>query len=257
MSLRYRTLLSTLGGAAWSPVNLFTGGINGGYYNPNIISSLWQDVAGTTPITTDGQLVARIDDLSGNNKHLFQATSGLRPIFRTSGGVNFLEFDKAEMLSDLTSFGGDCFIFIKHEFNSNPGISRHLFGFSNNLNVANPTRMLAIEQMTTVERMRFRGRNTDVDANFYFITDSNSANNINTTYNFFGQCRNNRAMEFYRNNALISSIASSGTIGTMNDVRIGLGNSSFPTGFVYKFFRGIVCNKIATTDERNLINNFF
>jgi hypothetical protein len=37
--------------------------------------------------------VGRVSDLSGNGKHLLQATASKRPIYRTSGGHHWLEFD--------------------------------------------------------------------------------------------------------------------------------------------------------------------
>lgn len=46
-------------------------------------SHLWQDTSGTTAVTSDTDLVGRVDDLSGNGKHLLQATSSNRPAYRT------------------------------------------------------------------------------------------------------------------------------------------------------------------------------
>jgi len=62
-------------------------------YNPNTTlpvtgAALWLDAsqqntlftdAGTTPVTTSGQSVYQWNDLSGNNRHAIQATSGNRP----------------------------------------------------------------------------------------------------------------------------------------------------------------------------------
>lgn len=48
------------------------GGVGGGlslWYDFNDVSTLFQDVAGTTPVTTDGQPVYRINDLSGNGNN--------------------------------------------------------------------------------------------------------------------------------------------------------------------------------------------
>lgn len=39
------------------------------FYDPADITTLWQDSAGTNPITNDGQTVRRIDDKSGNGYH--------------------------------------------------------------------------------------------------------------------------------------------------------------------------------------------
>jgi hypothetical protein len=46
-------------------------------------SHLWQDTSGTTPVAADTDPIGRVDDLSGNGKHLLQSTSGNRPAYRT------------------------------------------------------------------------------------------------------------------------------------------------------------------------------
>lgn len=54
---------------------------------------LWQDAAGTVPVTSDGDPVGRMLDLSGNDNHATQEVSGARPIYRTDGAHHWLEFD--------------------------------------------------------------------------------------------------------------------------------------------------------------------
>lgn len=82
-------------GGAFTPADLFAASEQGGWYDPSDLSTLWQDTAGTTPVTADGQAVARIDDKSGNGNHLTQATAANRPLYKTSGGLHWLEFDRA------------------------------------------------------------------------------------------------------------------------------------------------------------------
>jgi hypothetical protein len=57
------------------------------YYDPTDISTLWQDSARTTPVTTHGDPVGCIDDISGNGHHLLQATSTARGLWQSTGGV--------------------------------------------------------------------------------------------------------------------------------------------------------------------------
>jgi hypothetical protein len=45
-------------------------------------SSLWQDTAGTVPAVLADDPVGRWDDLSGNERHLTQATAGSRPLLK-------------------------------------------------------------------------------------------------------------------------------------------------------------------------------
>lgn len=74
------------------PASLFAGGVQGSYYDPSVVGSMFQDSAGTTPAAVDSP-VGRMNDLSGNGNHLTQSTAGARPILRSSGGVYSLEFD--------------------------------------------------------------------------------------------------------------------------------------------------------------------
>lgn len=72
---------------------LFAGGKQGVFYNPSDLSTLWQDVAGTQPVTADGDPVGLMLDKSGNGNHASQTLSAARPIYRTDGILHWLEFD--------------------------------------------------------------------------------------------------------------------------------------------------------------------
>ena len=72
-----------------TPADIFTGAVDGVWYDPSNLSSLFQDSAGTTPVTADGDLVGLMLDLSGNGFHASQATAGNRPIFKTDGATNY------------------------------------------------------------------------------------------------------------------------------------------------------------------------
>lgn len=64
-----------------------------GWWDPSDLSTMFQDTAGTTPVTADGQPVARINDKSGNGRHFTQSGSAERPTYKTSGGLHWLDFD--------------------------------------------------------------------------------------------------------------------------------------------------------------------
>jgi len=75
-------------------VVLFGAGEQGGWYDPSDISTLFQDTAGTTPVTAAGQTVARINDKSGRGNHLTQATAASRAQYQIDAlGLPFLLFD--------------------------------------------------------------------------------------------------------------------------------------------------------------------
>ena len=110
-----KTPLSTvIGGAFWTPSATIIGGTSktfnqlikslfanneqGFFYDPNDLSTMFQDAAGTVPVTAAGQPVGLIKDKSGNNNHAYQTTSASRPILRqnASTGAYYLEFDGSD-----------------------------------------------------------------------------------------------------------------------------------------------------------------
>lgn len=110
-----KTPLSTvLGGAFWTPgctvvggntptfdqqiQKLFANGEQGFFYDPNDLSTMYQDAAGTVPVTAEGQPVGLVLDKSGRNNHAYQTTSASRPILRKNvlTGANYLEFDGSD-----------------------------------------------------------------------------------------------------------------------------------------------------------------
>lgn len=73
----------------WTPLALSPDG----WWDVSNIGTLWQDTAGTVPVTADGDTVKRVDDLSGNGKHWIQGTTSQAPIYRANSGLPYLEFD--------------------------------------------------------------------------------------------------------------------------------------------------------------------
>jgi hypothetical protein len=54
---------------------------------------MFQDAAGTIPVTATGQPVGRINDKSGRSNHATQATAASRPLLQQAGGFYYLDFD--------------------------------------------------------------------------------------------------------------------------------------------------------------------
>lgn len=78
----------------FTPASLFAAGEQGGWYDPSDITTLFQDTAGTVPVTATGQTVARINDKSGRGNNLTQANAAARPLYTTdAGGRPLLRFD--------------------------------------------------------------------------------------------------------------------------------------------------------------------
>ncbi len=81
-------------GQGFNPAVMFDGAATGVWFDPADRQSLFQDAAGTIPVTAPGQPVARMTDKSGNGNHATQSTIAARPIYREDAvGRGYLEFD--------------------------------------------------------------------------------------------------------------------------------------------------------------------
>jgi len=75
--------LGAMRSGGFSPASLFADGVIGVWYDPSDLTTLFQDSAGTTPVTTAGQPVGRMLDKSGRANHATQATAAARPTYQT------------------------------------------------------------------------------------------------------------------------------------------------------------------------------
>lgn len=62
--------------------SLFANNEQGFFYDPNDLSTMFQDSAGTIPVTAAGQPVGLVLDKSGRGNHATQSTSASRPILQ-------------------------------------------------------------------------------------------------------------------------------------------------------------------------------
>lgn len=99
---RGSTLLLRFSSSGFNPLDLFTGGKQGVWYDPSDKSTLFQDVAGTVPVTKDGDPVALMKDKSGNGNHAVQTVSTARPIYKTDGILHWLAFDGIDDRLNIT-----------------------------------------------------------------------------------------------------------------------------------------------------------
>lgn len=82
----------------FDPSLLFAAGEQGGWYDPNDLSTLFQDSAGTVPVTAAGQPVGRMLDKSGRGNHVSFGDGANRPMLRSNivTGYFYLETDGAD-----------------------------------------------------------------------------------------------------------------------------------------------------------------
>lgn len=84
----------------YDPSMLFLQGEQGIWYLPSDLSTLFQDAAGTIPVTTDGDPVGLMLDKSGNGNHATQSVASSRPTYRTNGTLRWLQFDGVDDYMD-------------------------------------------------------------------------------------------------------------------------------------------------------------
>jgi hypothetical protein len=86
---------------SFTPAALFANGEQGGWYDPSDLSTLFQDRAGTQPVTAPGQSVGRILDRSGNGNHSIAVNDAVRGTYQSSGGMHWIEMDGVDDLMPL------------------------------------------------------------------------------------------------------------------------------------------------------------
>ena len=118
----------------FSPASLFAGGTEGAWYDPSDLSTLFQDSAGTTPVTASGQHVGKMLDKSGNGNHATQATSSKRPTYTEGGGLSWLAFDGVDDAMEIQnaafSFTGDQSVWVAAKHDTGNGRFIYLMGGS-------------------------------------------------------------------------------------------------------------------------------
>lgn len=81
----------------FTPAVLFAAGEQGVWYDPSDFSTMFQDVAGTTPVTATGQSVLLIRDKSGRGNNATQAVGTSAPTLgQDANGKYYLLFDGSD-----------------------------------------------------------------------------------------------------------------------------------------------------------------
>ena len=97
--------------ATFSPLSLFAASEVGVWYDPSDLTTMFQDSAGTTPVTADGQPVGKILDKSGRGNHASQATAASRPLKTSTGLSKWIDYDAVDDALNTTfpsSLGSNC-----------------------------------------------------------------------------------------------------------------------------------------------------
>ena len=93
ISAMYLGTTQVFGGATFSPASLFAASEPGGWYDPSDLTTLFQDRAGTVPVTAAGQLVGMRLDKSGRGNHLTAINDAARGTYNTDGTLHWIAYD--------------------------------------------------------------------------------------------------------------------------------------------------------------------
>lgn len=77
----------------WNPLPLFSAAEQGFWYDVWDIATLFQDAAGTIPVTASGDPIGLQLDKSGNGNHRYQTVSADRPIYVVEGGIPRIRYN--------------------------------------------------------------------------------------------------------------------------------------------------------------------
>jgi hypothetical protein len=86
-----------VGGVSFSPDALFANSEPGVWYDPSDLTTMFQDRAGTTPVTAPGQSVGYVLDKSGRGNHMTAISDAARGTYNVDeNGKAFILFDGAD-----------------------------------------------------------------------------------------------------------------------------------------------------------------
>jgi lysophospholipase L1-like esterase len=247
------------GGAAWSPLIFFSGGEQGGWYDPSDLSTLFQDAAGTTPVTAAGQTVKRWNDKSGRGNHMsnaaatwtYQVDAAGKPYVQTDGTT------RLNLVSGTTlAWGAGTATIVVSYKPTTAGQSRTIVGFGN---VSNTVGTWSFESISGGPLVYRRGSGS---------FGGNSSASVSTTTTTFcatidlSGTTHATETENWRVNGSSPALTNYGATDTgtgnfgSNDLRIaggGTNPSSFWSGRIYQI---IVSAKKATLAELQLAETY-
>jgi hypothetical protein len=226
-----------------TPSSIFTGAVDGVWYDPSDLSTLFQDSAGTTPVTADGDPVGLMLDKSGNGFHATQATAGNRPVYKTDGVTSWLQCTAASSH------------FMTHNANA-PGTGEFLgvYAFEPLTGGAVPFLAFGAGISTTYPGMSFRlGGTYTVQINGSDATAAGAliSNGVSSAKQLVSVTRT----AAFRNGALLT--LSQNTLGSLNLTNANkrlfcyytFTNQLFMNG---KFFGGVYVKGATTTQQRQI-----
>ena len=101
--MQKHSIARAVSGARWNPRDGLIGSDQGIWLDPSDLTTLYQDAAGTTPVTAVEQPVGLMLDKSGRGNHAYQTVSTKRPVL--SARVNLLTKTEDMSTADWSKLG--------------------------------------------------------------------------------------------------------------------------------------------------------
>lgn len=158
-------LNQSFGGAHFTPAILFGAGEKGVWFDASDITTMFQDVAGTIPVTAAGQSVARWVDKSGNGFHATQATSGNRPTFQVDadgkGNLTFASASNQYLVTSAINFTNTAQMYVGLGLNViSSGSAAAALELGTDVSSVNGTFLIGAPSSTTDHSLYLRGSAT-------------------------------------------------------------------------------------------------
>ena len=238
--------------------SLFSASEQGAFYIPrpvvNGAQALFQDAAGTVPVTADGDPVGRMLDQSGNGNHATQSVSGRRPVYRTDGTLHWLQPDGVD----------DNFLVQNKAFNLNTfsALCATEIGSNTNQRVYDTGGPGAAGSAKGFQLKPYR--NTPNDG--YVVDEENGVNNFSipatssattkvtlATYIFEGE------MRLRENGALSGSLATNfeDILSSLESVMFANSNGQNTDLFNGRYYGGFVVSRVISEGEENSSDQYF
>lgn len=226
----------TGGGLSFSPLASFAAGEDGAFFAPWDISTLFQDSAGTTPVTAFGQPVGRILDMSGRGRHATQATAAARPTYQSVGGFPAIVFDGVDdFLSYTLGATPTSTTFIAAAVRTGGAGTGYLF---NGSTLATNVGFALAAMVNGVQAISGNGTTT--------VTPQANGTTANNSI-WFAQADGANASARYNNGTATSAASATNFNGTARRIGVNMAGGGFLGG---AFFGGVDLSRIMTAQER-------